>query len=166
MLLLCDRPHEKTLDFDTARFVVGKSCGINVGGQRLERGDLVPEGVLNSSALREMYDTPLALIEVVEHSIKDPGLMEAMIVRGTFIAGFGFAEGGEVPAQEPAIVGENSVGQTVAASPEDKSDGQSPSSWAQSLLAKPESSTIDPKAEVERLRRENEALRKKKGVRR
>jgi len=78
---LCDRPNARFVDW-TSRFVVGKGVGLNVSGKHLEMGDEVPGGVLSADALRQVYDTPLALIELIEFAWKNPELREACARRG------------------------------------------------------------------------------------
>lgn len=68
LTLSCSRPHIRTVDFQTARFVVAKVCGLDVDGRHLERGDEVPAGALSEVALRQIYDTPLRRIETVEYA--------------------------------------------------------------------------------------------------
>ncbi len=80
-MLLCDRPHAKTIDFGASRFIVGKVCGLNVNGRHLERGDEIPKGALSASALREIYEPPLSLIEVLEYAVRDESLLQASLRR-------------------------------------------------------------------------------------
>jgi hypothetical protein len=80
-VLLCDRPHAKTIDFDNSRFVVGKICGLNVNGRHLERGDEIPRGALSASSLREIYEPPLSLIEILEFAVRDESLLQACLRR-------------------------------------------------------------------------------------
>jgi len=85
-LSYCARPHERFVDFDNSRFVVGKATGLNIPGekqlQHLEMGDEIPRGVLSAIALRQEYDTPLANIELIEFAMTRPELREACARRG------------------------------------------------------------------------------------
>lgn len=85
-MLLCDRPHAKTVDFDNSRFIVGKICGLNVQGRHLERGDEIPRGALSASSLREIYEPPLSLIEVLEYAVRDESLLQACLRRDSACA--------------------------------------------------------------------------------
>jgi hypothetical protein len=67
----------KDVDFDTARFIVCKQSGLDIGEQHLEMGDEIPKGALNAIALRQIYETPLRLIETVEYAAQDPELAAA-----------------------------------------------------------------------------------------
>jgi hypothetical protein len=79
--LLCDRPPARFVDW-TSRFVVCKGVGLTVGEKHLEMGDEVPAGVLSAEALRQVYDTPLALIQLIEFAWTIPPLREACARRG------------------------------------------------------------------------------------
>lgn len=81
LVLLCDRPHVRTVDFRNSRFVVSKAIGLNVDGRHLEMGDDVPVGVLSEEALRQIYDTPLRLIETFEFAQQIPELHQAYLHR-------------------------------------------------------------------------------------
>jgi len=72
--LLCKRPQVKTIDFRTARFVVGKSCGLNIGDKHYGIGEEVPHGVLESRVLARLYDTPTRRIELLDYALADPQL--------------------------------------------------------------------------------------------
>lgn len=96
-LLFCSRPHAKTVDFDNSRFIVAASCGINVEGERLARGDEVPFGALNATALRAEYEPPLRRIELLEYALADPNLRAECLARGTIE---------EEKPQEPSPSGE------------------------------------------------------------
>ena len=83
LTLLCARPHVRFVDFRTERFVVAKICGLDVDGKHLERGDELPKGVLSETALRQIYDTPLRLIETVEFAFtQDEALRTECLARG------------------------------------------------------------------------------------
>src|ERR1035437_4723242 len=86
LTLQCSRPHARFVDW-TARFVVGKSCGLEVGDRHLERGDEVPAGALSVIALRQIYETPLALIETVEHAFEDEALRTECLRHGVSLSG-------------------------------------------------------------------------------
>jgi hypothetical protein len=79
--LLCQRPPADTVDYKASKFIVCKSIGLNAGGRHFEMGDELPQGILNEHALKEIYDTPLRLIETFEFAVQDEGLMAAMIRR-------------------------------------------------------------------------------------
>ena len=81
-LLFCERPHAKDVDFENSRFIVSTAQGLKACGQKFERGDEVPTGVLNARALREIYEPPLRLIETIEHARADEGLVRACETRG------------------------------------------------------------------------------------
>jgi hypothetical protein len=86
----CARPHEKTVDFRTSRFVVGKACGINTSAGHLAMGDEVPSGILSEIALRQLYNAYTAfpgLIETVESALNnpDPVVREACARRGVVL---------------------------------------------------------------------------------
>jgi hypothetical protein len=80
--MLCDRPHESVVDYDTARFVVSTGSGLSVNGTRLEMGDEVPSGALSAYALRCEYSRPPGRIETLEYALTDPDLREACARRG------------------------------------------------------------------------------------
>jgi hypothetical protein len=82
MALLCDRPHSRFVDFGASRFVVSTGRGLNISGQKYERGDEVPQGVLSAEALRQQYEPPLRNIELFEFALTDPSLREACARRG------------------------------------------------------------------------------------
>ena len=83
LTLSCSRPHIRTVDFRTSRFVVAKACGLDVDGRHLERGDEVPAGALSETALRQIYDTPLRRIETVEYAFtQDEALRTECLARG------------------------------------------------------------------------------------
>jgi hypothetical protein len=83
--LLCARPHEKNVDFATARFRVCKGSGIDIGTvegvRHLEMGDEVPEGALNEQALRQLYERPVHAIETLEYAAGSSYLCEARAQR-------------------------------------------------------------------------------------
>jgi hypothetical protein len=83
VVTFCSRPHVKDVPFDTARFVVGSTSGVKVNGQTLVMGDEIPKGVLSVIALRQIYDTPVRLIETVEYARTVPGLVKACEDRNT-----------------------------------------------------------------------------------
>jgi hypothetical protein len=97
-MLLCDRPHERSIDFETSRFIVSKATGLDVNGIHLEMGDEVPEGGLSPRALRQVYEPPLSLIESLDYvkSMDDPYLREACARRGIVL------EDSQQPPTEPA----------------------------------------------------------------
>ena len=99
-MLLCNRLHVKEVDFnsDTARFIVSKTSGLNVNGQHLTLGDEIPRGVLTDIALRQIYDTPLRLIETIEYARQDPLLVEACTRQGTLL------EDPPAQTQEPEVI--------------------------------------------------------------
>ena len=80
-MLLCERPHERTIDFASSQFVVGKTRGININGQHLEYGDEVPQGVLDPRTLRQLYEPPVRSIELMDYALKDESLLQAMVER-------------------------------------------------------------------------------------
>jgi hypothetical protein len=73
-ILYCERPHPKTVNFETARFIVGKSCGVEINGRHFYLGDEVPKGVLTTRALRELYELPYRRIETLEYAQRVPSL--------------------------------------------------------------------------------------------
>lgn len=73
---LCDRPHERFVDFAASRFVVSMECGLEVDGRVLERGEEVPSGVLEPDALRQVYQRPLRRIELIEYAFNDPDMVD------------------------------------------------------------------------------------------
>lgn len=77
LLLLCNRPHEKTVSFQTARFVAATARGLKMGERRLEMGEEIPHGSLSTIALRELYALPMRVIELVDYAVTVPGLAEA-----------------------------------------------------------------------------------------
>jgi len=79
--LLCMRPSADEVDFKDTRFIVCKSIGVNAGGRRFAMGEELPAGTLNERALREIYDTPLRLIETFEYALQDEQLMNAMMAQ-------------------------------------------------------------------------------------
>ena len=81
--LMCMRPEADAVDFTPGanRFIVCKTVGVNAYGVKYEMGDELPEGVLNARAMREIYDTPLRLIETFEYALTDDALVEAMMRR-------------------------------------------------------------------------------------
>lgn len=85
--LICSRPHPKEVDFRSSRFVVSTAAGLLVSGTKLERGDLIPDGVLSETALRQEYEKPLARIELLEYAATDASLCEACARRGVDVSG-------------------------------------------------------------------------------
>lgn len=83
IMLFCDRPHVKEVDFAAVRLIVSTASGLNVNGQHLVMGDEVPRGVLSIEALRQIYEPPLRLVETVEYAREDPSLVEACQRQGT-----------------------------------------------------------------------------------
>jgi hypothetical protein len=83
MPLLCDRPLPHTLDFVTARFVVGKVSGLNVNGLILSMGDEIPQGALTARALPQAYERPLRQIEEISFAFQCPDLRIICESRGT-----------------------------------------------------------------------------------
>lgn len=86
MPLLCDRPHWRDVDFETSRFIVCKVCGVQIGDRLYEMGEELPRGVLEPDVLRQIYDTPLRLIELAEFAAWDPDLCEACAQKGVFLS--------------------------------------------------------------------------------
>lgn len=85
--LLCDRPHVSRVDFKTARFVVGRESGIDIGTdagvRHLRFGEEVPAGALTEYALKLLYTYPAPhMIETVEYAMKLPDLAEACAREG------------------------------------------------------------------------------------
>ena len=76
--LLCNRPLWRDLEPRSTRFVVGKVCGLQIEGRRLEMGEEVPPGSLTPYALNCVYERPLALIEERNYALTIDGLREAM----------------------------------------------------------------------------------------
>lgn len=79
--LMCARKPADQVDYANERFVVCKTTGVNVYGTRYEMGDELPVGCLNPRALREIYDTPLRLIETMDYALADEQLLAAMMAR-------------------------------------------------------------------------------------
>src|SRR5712671_3768300 len=77
MPLFCERPHAQTLDFQVVRFIVSKAVGLRVGEKTLKMGEEVPPGTFTSTAMRQIYEPPLRLIETFDYASKDPGLVKA-----------------------------------------------------------------------------------------
>lgn len=96
--LFCARPHVRTVDPRTARFVVGKVCGLDVNGRHLEMGEEVPRGVLSDEAIRQIYDTPLRRIETIEFAFQDEALRAECLRHGVQIE----KPRAEEPAPAPA----------------------------------------------------------------
>lgn len=82
---LCDRPHIRQVNFNTARFVVGTVRGLDVDGRHLERGEEVPRGALSETALRLEYDLPTRHIETVDYAFTDPDLRIECLKRGVVL---------------------------------------------------------------------------------
>jgi hypothetical protein len=80
--LLCARPHIKTVNFASGRFVVAVEAGLRIGTKegvrQLEFGDEVPVGALDTEALRCLYEvlSPHP-IETLEYAMTIPELREA-----------------------------------------------------------------------------------------
>jgi hypothetical protein len=79
--LMCARKPADQVDYENERFVVCKATGVNAYGVRYELGDELPRGVLQPRALREIYDTPLRLIETMDYALADEDLLAAMMAR-------------------------------------------------------------------------------------
>lgn len=81
MALFCARPHAKTIDFATARFVVTKACGLDIPNRHLEMGEEIPQGALDEYALRCEYEPPLRRIELLDFALTDPDLKDLVLLR-------------------------------------------------------------------------------------
>ena len=81
--LMCARTPADKIDYDNEKFVVCKVTGVNAYGVKYEMGDVLPQGVLPARALREIYDTPLRLIETMDYALADDQLLAAMMARPT-----------------------------------------------------------------------------------
>ena len=79
--LMCARKPADQVDYEHERFVVCKVTGVNAYGVRYEMGDELPQDVLPPRALREIYDTPLRLIETMDYALADEDLLAAMMAR-------------------------------------------------------------------------------------
>ncbi len=79
--LMCQRPEADQVAFDNEdqRFVVCKASGVRAGDRVYAMGEELPRGVLNARALRQIYDSPLRLIETFEFALSDEQLMAAMV---------------------------------------------------------------------------------------
>lgn len=80
--LLCARPLFRSLDMQSARFVVSKHCGVTVAGQELKYGEEVPQGSLTPYALQCIYDRPLCRIEELNYALTLDGLRDAVAAYG------------------------------------------------------------------------------------
>lgn len=81
--LMCARKPADQVDYENERFVVCKAAGVNAYGVKYEMGDELPQGALNPRAMREIYDTPLRLIETMDYALADEELLAAMMARPT-----------------------------------------------------------------------------------
>ena len=81
LMLFCERPHAKDVDFDRSRFVVCVGVGLNVAGKHLEIGDEIPKGSLTALALRQEYEAAHR-IESLTFASTVPSLREACARRG------------------------------------------------------------------------------------
>ena len=102
--LLCQRTPADQVDYGNERLIVCKICGVIAGGRRFEMGDELPRGVLPPRALREIYDTPLRLVETMDYALADADLLAAMMRRAPAAKQDGEEEDGEDEA--PPLVGE------------------------------------------------------------
>jgi len=80
--LFCSRPHVNTVNFRTARFVVGKASGLDIDGRHLVRGDEVSMIGMTEYAARCIYEPPLRLIERLDYALTIPDLREACFRQG------------------------------------------------------------------------------------
>jgi hypothetical protein len=83
--LLCSRPHSRTVDFNTSRFIVANWRGLNVDGVHLEMGAEIPSGVLPPDALQREYEAPPRNIELLEFALTIPAYREACARQGVDI---------------------------------------------------------------------------------
>ena len=84
--LMCARRPADLVDYANERFVVCKATGVNVYGVKYELGDELPAGCLPPRAMREIYDTPLRLIETMDYALADEDLLAAMMARPSVIS--------------------------------------------------------------------------------
>ena len=79
--LFCARTPADQVDYANERFIACKSVGVTAGGRKFEMGDELPAGVLPPRAMREIYDTPLRLVETMDYALADPELLAVMMAR-------------------------------------------------------------------------------------
>lgn len=79
--LMCARRPADAVDFAAEKFVVCKATGVNIYGKRYEMGDELPVAAMPPRALKEIYDTPLRLIETLDYALADEQLLAAMMAR-------------------------------------------------------------------------------------
>ena len=83
--MFCQRTPADQVDYANERFVVCKASGVTAGGRKFELGDELPSGILPPRAMREIYDTPLRLVETMDYAMADEELLKFMMARMSLV---------------------------------------------------------------------------------
>ena len=113
MPLFLHRPESWAIDFEASRFIVTKSCGVEIDGNRkLEMGEEIPKGALEADVLRQIYERPLCLIDTLEFVLQEPELREACARSGASWQTPEESEGEEASFAPPSLEEMNAMTRT------------------------------------------------------